>query len=71
MLTVKWKNNVQLYCTDEEGNDWMDPIMENEEFDVHNIVVDIEDEDNGDIVSIYLEDGIVAIANSDWFEIVE
>ena len=69
MVTIKWKENIIIECIDEEGNDWCESMEEGDEFDVDNVEVNVEDAENGDMVSIYHE-GIVMTANSQWFNII-
>jgi len=71
MITIKWNTNTFLECIDKDGNDWCESIDAGEEFDVENITIICEDEENGDMVNIEVEDGIVASSNSNWFSIID
>ena len=71
MLTIKWKVDTLLECIDEDENDWMEEIFKDDEFDVLDVKTVVEDKEEGDMVSIYMEDGVIATTNSNWFEILD
>ena len=70
-MLIKWKVDTLISCIDEEGNDWDEPMMAGESFEVDNVVPQYEDGENGDMVSIFMPDDVVATSNKDWFDIIE